>query len=92
MAEEFLYTVCKKFCNDLLRDTCSNVCEQKSPKLPTGTIQFPNKLNVIDLFNTICKHEKYDFLTNKYMGNNNSQRLSASSSKTTALSANNVSK
>lgn len=29
--------------------------------------KFPQNLKVLDVFNTIVKHEKYDFLTNKYM-------------------------
>ena len=29
--------------------------------------KFPASLNVMNIFNTIKKHEKFDFLTNKYM-------------------------
>lgn len=33
-----------------------------------GDLKFPASLNVKDIYRTIMRHDRYDFLTNKYMG------------------------
>lgn len=33
-----------------------------------GEVKFPARLNVKDVYRTIMRHDRFDFLTNKYMG------------------------
>lgn len=82
LVERFLYRLAKRFAEDLIRQACSDVYfdSSRSDRLiesanrngrsiesDQGCQKFPDYLNVVDIFNTINKHEKYDFLTNKYM-------------------------
>ena len=92
LVEEFLYVVAKHFCEDLIRDTCSNIYDKSclnesnnKKKLENNKIKISNnkshshyltKVNVLDVFDTICKNDKYDFLTNNYMATTNSDNKS----------------
>lgn len=95
LVEKFLFTLGKRFAEDLIRQTCSDIYFDSSIKnVQTEYVnnkknphphqqqqqqqqiqseksllyqKFPQSLGVQDVFNTIKKHEKYDFLTNKYM-------------------------
>lgn len=106
LVEKFLAALCKRFADDLIRQSCSDVyltqeqqeaCTKKQAndrKSATSLLtrqasseqltmscsssnaldlnanpcqKFPMELNVRDIYNTIVKHEKFDFLTNKYM-------------------------
>lgn len=82
LVERFLYRIAKRFAEDLIRQACSDVFfdSSRSDRLiesakrngqsvdfAHGYQKFPDYLNVVDIFKTINKHEKYDFLTNKYM-------------------------
>ena len=100
LVEKFLFALCKRFAEDLIRQTCADIyfdrskstaqskpTESSSKKLNKnensktgGTInqpalssdglqyqKFPEVLGVGDIYNTMIKHEKYDFLTNKGM-------------------------
>jgi len=56
----------------LIRDTCSNIYNNKygdDDNKKTNNNHYLTKINVLDVFNTICKNDKYDFLTNNYMAN-----------------------
>lgn len=83
LAEEFIFVVAKHFCEDLIRDTCSNiytenVVENNNKIKKTNSKDYSHyltKINVLDVFNTICKNEKYDFLTNNYMATINKNQI-----------------
>ena len=81
-----MFTVCKRFADDLIRKTCADLYFSKpnSQKLLskknnkksscettdlTLKQKFPTNLNVMNIFQTIKNHDKFDFLTNKYMAN-----------------------
>lgn len=107
LVERFIFTVCRRFADDLIRQTCadqyfenpeltqttsglSNNSKKLSTTAATTTAtasttttpvqnsnsatdllqyqKFPQHLSVKDVYRTITKHDKYDFLTNKYMG------------------------
>ena len=56
----------------MIRDTCSNIYNNKYSDdgiRKTNNNHYLTKINVLDVFNTICKNDKYDFLTNNYMAN-----------------------
>ena len=75
----FLLVVYKRFAQDLIRQTCADLYFEPSvvdssirkPSLGLvnlGEIKFPTCLNVKDVYRTIMRHDRFDFLTNKYMG------------------------
>ena len=107
LVEKMLFTVCKRFAEDLIRETCADlytdqgqlgfISDKKNENLKkmskndtlkkSGSMtnmtwnsvvipeqtdslihqKFPSYLSVIDVFNTIRRHEKYDFLSNEFM-------------------------
>ena len=72
LVEEFIFIVSQRFCEDLIRDTCSNIYNNKYSDdgiRKTNNNHYLTKINVLDVFNTICKNDKYDFLANNYMAN-----------------------
>lgn len=93
LVEKLLFTLCKRFADDLVRQTCADIYfanenTNKSNKLSKNlkkqsssayllnenfdlilSQKFPASLSVVHIYNTIKTHEKFDFLTNKYMAN-----------------------
>jgi hypothetical protein len=81
----FLLKLYKSFANDLIRKTCSDIYTEKT-QLPLTLSKknnqknsidlynnkFPIELGVVDIYKTIMKHNKFDFLTNKYLALPNS--------------------
>jgi hypothetical protein len=55
-----IFVACKRFAESLIRQACHDSFE-KSEQL------FPGSLLVRDIYDTIVKHDKFDFLTNRYM-------------------------
>ncbi|CAF0710070.1 unnamed protein product [Brachionus calyciflorus] len=53
--------------NDNLNNSNKRITSNQIDNSNLSSQKFPDYLNVIDVFNTINKHDKYDFLTNKYM-------------------------
>lgn len=46
--------------------------QQQTPKNYQDTLlyqKFPQNINVMDVYKTLIKHDRYDFLTNKFMAN-----------------------
>ena len=68
LVENFIYAACKRFAEDLVRQTCSdNYAKPSNLNLAGGVQQFPKFLYVKDIYNTMVAHDRYDFLTNKHM-------------------------
>ena len=110
LVEKFLFALCKRFAEDLIRQTCADIYFDRSkstaqskptensskklnktensktgganqPVLSSDGLQyqkFPEVLGVGDIYNTIIKHEKYDFLTNKGMASSEEDESSSS--------------
>lgn len=84
-----MFEISKRFCEDLIRNTCSNVyyenmndssqtCDRNKNATTQANANLKGcqvKINVMDVFKTICKNDKYDFLTNKYMAKTNNKNL-----------------
>ena len=89
LVEKFIVAACKRFADDLIRQSCSQVFYNAAPSQSVGQVdvkkqsksdqpqpasseqmpsqRFPMELFVSDVYSTIVSHDKYDFLTNKYM-------------------------
>lgn len=48
--------------------TIAGSSNQQLRTVALGDQKFPLRLNVKDVYKTIMRHDRYDFLTNKYMG------------------------
>lgn len=92
LVEKFIFVLCKRFADDLIRQTCADMYfikptadktlitnNKNLKKLANDTTdlvlnqKFPTNLNVLNIFNTIKTHDRFDFLTNKYMANSSKQ-------------------
>ena len=113
LVEKFLFAVCKRFADDVIRQTCADIyfdpSKSSASSLPTQASdvklkqevssgkkqkvensakksnndtmlnstssqqsetqhqKFPQSIGVADVYNTILKHDRFNFLTNKYM-------------------------
>lgn len=76
LTEEFLFSVCKHFCDDLIRNACSD--QYQNSNISKRQV-FPDELGVNDIYNTIKKNPKYDFLTNKFMADTMDRGLNENS-------------
>jgi len=98
LVEKFLFSLFKRFAEDLIREACSDIyfepnkptnesssgqqqqqenvnnntkrvaCQQNQGSDNILSHKFPLYLGVKDVYRTILRHDRYDFLTNKYMG------------------------
>lgn len=71
LVERFIFLICKRFADDLIRKCCSDNYFEPLSASNTETMivnqNFPCYLNVAQVFTTIIKHPTYQFLTNNYM-------------------------
>lgn len=114
LVEKLLFALCKRFADDLIRQTCSDLyfCKNDQNKMNATNLKnynkknlvitplngengdlissqkFPTNLSVIHIYNTIRAHDRFDFLTNKYMASTNraSSKESDDSNNTSRIS------
>jgi hypothetical protein len=71
MVEKIIFAACKRFAEDLIRQACQdNFNTGTSSSSSSSSQKFPSSLHVKDVYETMVKHNRFDFLTNKYMSTN----------------------